>query len=74
MAYLPVTEEAAALEAVVAERYPEMAEADRGLFASSVLRKVTWMLRNGDHVELHAVDNRGADTGGRSALVLRGEA
>lgn len=71
MRYRSVQEEAAALEAVVADRYPSMSAEDRAMFPAAVLYKVTDLYRSGAGVRLEVLDSEGQyPTGGFRALMI----
>lgn len=71
--YKSLAEEAADLEAVLAERFPGLSAEDRALFCSSALRKIASLYRRGKFVRLEVVDENGVPTGGWQGLLLRGD-
>jgi hypothetical protein len=69
MRYGTVHEEAAALEAVIADRYPAMTPEDRAMFAAAVLYKVTDLYRRGGTVVLESYDSAGRPVGRRPLVI-----
>lgn len=69
MPYGTVNEEATALEAAVADRYPDLSVEDRNRFAAAVLHKLAGMYRRGATVRLQAIGTDGQPEGWM-ALVL----
>jgi len=79
-AYKSLAEEAADLEAVLAERFPELSDEDRGRFCAAVLYKVADLYRWGakpfrysEEVVLVSLDGQGLETGRRPLLTRKRE-
>ncbi len=73
--YKSLAEEAADLEAIIAERFPGLSEEDRGRFCASVLHKVADLYRWGakpfrysEDVVLVSLNPDGDETGRRPLL------
>jgi hypothetical protein len=67
--YRPVQDEADALEAVVAARFPTMSAEDRRAFPAAVLFKTADLLRDGFTVRLVAYGLDGACVGWRALAI-----
>jgi hypothetical protein len=66
-----LAEEAADLEAIVADRFPGLSPQDRAQFCASTLRKVACLYQRGANVILAVVDDKGEPTGGWQALLIQ---